>query len=172
VPMGSSPPRWYRITRHEAESEKAQDKSTPLFPHGYLGLRHDAWGISEKMDLYIDIELRDGLLVATARGNLTFDETLRLFKQVFDTAKQNQVSKILVNGLSVEGELSTLERYNLGIELMAYLKQHQLNPRLAVVGKPPAVDGFGVRVGQNRGLTTEVFSSQQEALHWLNKWPS
>jgi len=111
-------------------------------------------------------------LVATASGNLTFDETLRLFKQVFDTAKQNQVGKILVNGLSVEGELSTLERYNLGIELMAYLKQRQLNPRLAVVGKPPAVDGFGVRVGQNRGLTTEVFSSQQEALHWLNKWPS
>jgi hypothetical protein len=47
-----------------------------------------------------------------------------------------------------------------------------MSPRLAFVGKPPAVDGFGVRVAQNRGITTEVFASQQEALRWLDKWPS
>jgi hypothetical protein len=29
-----------------------------------------------------------------------------------------------------------------------------------------------VLVGQNRGVTTEMFSSQQKALNWLDKWPS
>lgn len=124
------------------------------------------------MDLRIDIELREGLLLVTASGTLAFDAALLLLKQVCDTAKEKEVNKILVNALGVDGELATVERYRLGTEVTAYLKQRQMSPRLAFVGKPPAVDGFGVRVAQNRGITTEVFSSQQEALRWLDKWPS
>jgi hypothetical protein len=124
------------------------------------------------MDLHIDIELEGRLLLVTASGSLAFDAALRLLKQVCDTAAEKRVNSILVNGLAVYGELSTLERYSLGVEVAAYFQQRQLNARLAFVGKPPAMDGFGVRVGQNRGLTTEMFSSQQEALTWLNKWPS
>jgi len=124
------------------------------------------------MDLRIDIELREGLLLVTASGTFAFDAALLLLKQVCDTAKEKEVSKILVNALAVDGELATVDRYRLGTEVTAYLKQRQMSPRLAFVGKPPAVDGFGVRVAQNRGITTEVFSSQQEALRWLGKWPS
>jgi hypothetical protein len=124
------------------------------------------------VDLQIDIELQGGLLLVTASGTLAFDAALRLLKQVCDTAAEKQVNKILVNGLAVDGEFSTLERYRLGVEVAVYLDQRQMRPRIAFVGKPPALDGFGVRVGQNRGLTTEMFSSQQEARDWLNKWPS
>jgi hypothetical protein len=124
------------------------------------------------MDLHIDIELQGGLLLVTASGAFAFDAALLLLKQVCDTAKEKEVSKILVNALAVDGELATVERYRLGIEVTAYLKQRQMSPRLAFVGKPPAVDGFGVRVAQNRGITTEVFASQQEALRWLDTWPS
>jgi dihydroxyacetone kinase len=125
-----------------------------------------------KMDLHIDIELQGGVLLVTASGSLAFDAALRLLKQVCDTAKEKAVNKILVNSLAVEGGLSTLERYSLGTEVAAYLQQRQMHPWLAFVGKPPASNGFGVLVGQNRGATTEMFSSQQEALNWLDKWPS
>ena len=47
-----------------------------------------------------------------------------------------------------------------------------MNTRIAFVSKPPMTDGFGVHVAQNRGVTTEVFSTQQAALNWLDKWPS
>ena len=124
------------------------------------------------MDLHIHIESQEGLLLVTASGSLAFDVALRLLKQVFDTATEKQVNKILVNGLAVDGKLSTLERYSLGVEIAAYLKQRQMNQKVAIVGKPPSVDGFGVRVGQNRGVITEFFSSQQEALNWLDCWPS
>jgi hypothetical protein len=124
------------------------------------------------MDLRIDIELRGGLLLVTASGTFVFDAALLLLKEVCDRANEKEVSKILVNALAVDGELATVERYRLGTEVTAYLKQRQMSPRLAFVGKPPAVDGFGVRVAQNRGITTEVFSSQQEALRWLDTWPS
>jgi hypothetical protein len=124
------------------------------------------------MDLNIDIELQGGLMLVTARGNLAFDAALRLLKEVCDTAAEKQVNKILVNSLAVVGDLSTLERYNIGVEVAAYIMQRKMNSKLAFVGQPPAIDGFGVRVAQNRGVTVEVFSSQQEALNWLDIWPS
>jgi hypothetical protein len=125
------------------------------------------------MELHIDtIESQEGLLLVTASGTFAFDGALRLLKQICDTANEKGVRKILVNGLSIDGELSTLERYSLGVEVAAYLEQHQMKQRLAFVGKPPAMDGFGVRVGRNRGLSTEIFPTQQEALSWLDKGPS
>jgi hypothetical protein len=124
------------------------------------------------MDLHIEIELTGSVLLVTASGTQTFDAALRLLKQILDTAAERQVNKILVNGLAVDGELSTVDRYSLAIEVAAYLNERQMKPRVAFVGKPPAMDGFGVRVGRNRGLSTEIFPTQQEALNWLNKWPS
>jgi hypothetical protein len=124
------------------------------------------------MDLHVDIELQGGVLLVTARGDFAFDAALQLLKQACDTAKEKEVNKILVNALALERSPSTFERYRLGVGMVAHTKQRQMNPRLAFVGKLPTTDGFGVRVGQNRGLTAEVFASQQEALNWLNKWPS
>jgi hypothetical protein len=123
------------------------------------------------VDLRVDIELREGLLLATVNGQVALDAGLRLLKQVCATAKEKQINKILVNTLAVDGELSTFDRYKFGVELVQYLKELHMEPKLAFVGKPPAMDGFGVRVGQNRGLVTEVFPSQEEAVNWLSKWP-
>ena len=111
-------------------------------------------------------------MLVTVSGSSNFDEQLRLLKQVCDIAAENQVTKILVNGLALDGELDTLERYRVGAEVAAYIHQRQMNPRLAIVGKPPVADGFGVRVAQNRGIATEWFLTQQEGLNWLDKWSS
>ncbi|HUN62163.1 MAG TPA: hypothetical protein VMU53_09240 [Candidatus Sulfotelmatobacter sp.] len=124
------------------------------------------------MELQITTELKGRMLLVTATGSYTFDAAVRLLKQVLDTAKEKQVSKILVNTLAMDRELSIIDRHILAVEVVEYAKRNQMVPRLAFVGKPPTVDGFGVRVAQNRGLTTDVFSSEQEALNWLEKWPS
>jgi hypothetical protein len=124
------------------------------------------------MELHIDIELQGTILLVTAKGNAAFDAALRLYKLVFDTAKEKGVNKILVNTLAVSGELTTLDRYQLAAELAAYLKRHQMNPRLAIVGVPPTTDGFGVLVAQNRDVTIQAFDTLQAALTWLSRWPS
>jgi hypothetical protein len=124
------------------------------------------------MDLHFDIEIKGRLLLATASGGLTLDEALRFLKQVLDAAAEKQVNNIMVNSLAVDGELSTLERYSLGMEIAAYFHQRLMNARLAFVGKPPAMNGFAVLVGRNRGVITELFSSQEEALDWLGRRPS
>jgi hypothetical protein len=124
-----------------------------------------------KMDLHIEIEFQEALLVVTARGSVAFDAALRLFRNVFDTAAENLVTGILVDALAVEGELAAFERYQLGSELGSYLAERQMNFKLALVGGPPAVTGFAVRVLQNRDIVARTFSDQREALSWLENHP-
>ena len=73
--------------------------------------------------------------------------------------------------LAAQTVLNTLDRYSLGMKWIAYCAERKLNPRLAVVGELPVVDGFGVLVAKNRGLVAEVFPSRQKALEWLNDRP-
>ena len=127
--------------------------------------------VPPRMDLHIDIELQGELLLVTATGSAAYDAALRLLKQVFDTAAEKQVNKIFVNTLAVEGELSPLERYHLGVGIAAYLKQRGMNPRLAFAGKPPTTNGVAMGIIRNREVTAEVFPTQQEARDWLEKWP-
>ena len=97
-----------------------------------------------------------------------YDPALRVYEQVFNTAAEKQVNKILLNTLAMDGHLSPLESYHLGVQVAAYLKQRRMNPRLAIVGKPPAIDGLGVGVARNRRVTAEAFQSEKEALGWLD----
>lgn len=119
------------------------------------------------MDLHMDIEFRDGLMLVTASGSLRFDAASREFKRVWDAAAESRVSKILVNNLAVEGELATFERYDLAVEAAQHLNGRGMDVKVAIVGRLPTVNGFGVRVARNRGIVTEAFSTQQEALNWL-----
>ena len=127
-------------------------------------------GLGARMDLHIDdVGLQGNLLLATVSGTLASDAALRVFKQLYDTAREKGVSKVLVNAIAVDGELPTVERYMVAVELAAYFQQHHMKQKVAIVGKQPAADGFGVRVAQNRWINVELFSSQQEALSWLGK---
>jgi hypothetical protein len=123
------------------------------------------------MGLHSHIEFQAGLLVLTASGEFEIEAALKLFTQACESASEKGISKILVDTCAVEGAISALERYRLGAEIAAYVKQRQLNTKVAIVGKAPTMNGFGVLVAQNRDLVTNAFSSQQEAMKWLDAWP-
>ena len=101
---------------------------------------------------------------------MSFGTALGALKQVLDAAAKHQVGRILVETLDVEGVLTTMEYYHLALEAVAHADHGKMNPRIAIVGIPPTLDGFCVRVAQNRGLTTELFPNLQDALHWLEAW--
>jgi hypothetical protein len=124
------------------------------------------------MELHIaDEKLQEGVLLVIAGGTFESVGALRLLKQICDMATEKHVDKIVVNALALDGTVSELNRYEVAVELSTYLRQRGWNYRLAIVGKSPTVDGFGVRVAQNRGLTAEHFSTEQEALNWLKGCP-
>jgi len=123
------------------------------------------------MEIRIDLEVQGALLVVTATGTADAHSSSRLLRQMVDTAADKGVTKILANCLAVTGELAAFERYRLGVETAAYLTEQRMNVRLAFVGRPPTTDGFGVRVARNRGIVTNLFSTEQEARRWLDEFP-
>ena len=124
------------------------------------------------MDLRIDIELKEGLLWVTASGGVKFESALRLLRQVCDAAAEDHISRILVDALAVEGELAAHERYRIGVDLATYVMHREIDVKMALVGLPPALNGFGALVAQNRGMDARVFAAPDEAMSWLNDLPA
>jgi hypothetical protein len=122
------------------------------------------------MDL--KLESRDGVLLATVTGRVSFNEALECWKSVCDAAAGGGCRKILFDGLGVEGEISDLEKYEVSKIIVGYWAHTSITPTVAVVGKPPTITGFGALVASNRGLTVFTFSERQAALDWLKAFGS
>jgi hypothetical protein len=127
--------------------------------------------IRHGIELTIVTELRDNVLHVDASGQFTLQDALRLLKKVCDEAKNAGVRKILADCLGMNGELSTLERYELAVELGNHRTEQQSAPYLAIVGQPPTINGFAVKVARNREMAVEVFLNADEASRWLAIWP-
>jgi hypothetical protein len=117
--------------------------------------------------MQLTLVLQDGFLLATAGGQVSIEEVLRIFKNAIDTAMERGFDKILIDFLAATGGLSDMDRYNIGKAMAEYCRNRPIYPRVAVVGKPPIVNGFGAQVASNRGLISMTFSETQPALNWL-----
>ena len=122
------------------------------------------------MDLKVDSE--EGVLVATAAGPVSLSEAISVFTKACDLAAEKGIDRILVDCLSVEGELSIMERYELGRTLAEYCQSRSITPKVATAGKPPLINGFAARVAWNRGLVAETFWELQKARDWLKGFGS
>ena len=103
---------------------------------------------------------------------MSLREAIRVFTKACDVAAEKGLNLILVDCLSVKGELSTLERYELGRTMAEYSLSRDENAHIATIGQPPTINGFVAQVARNRGLNAETFSERQPALDWLNKFGS
>jgi hypothetical protein len=115
---------------------------------------------------------RDDFLLATAAGPVSRVGVLRVFKNVIDTAVERGFDKILIDFLAVTGELSVMDLYEIGKAMAEYCLSKSICPKVALIGKPPTVTGFGAQVASNRGLTSITFTESQPALNWLRAFGS
>ena len=115
----------------------------------------------------LTVEMEQDVLVATGSGQLSLVGSVRLWREIFDHVANRQAKKILADFLAAAGELSTLERYELGMEIAQYLRQLGISPACCVVGRPPALNGFAMLVAQNMGVLAVMFPTVEEARKWL-----
>ncbi len=114
----------------------------------------------------------DDFLLATATGRVSVKEVLCVFKKVIDTATERGLERILIDFLAVTGELTVMELYAIAKTMAEYCVTKSICPKVALIGKPPLVTGFGAEVASNRGLTSMTFSERQPALNWLHAFGS
>jgi hypothetical protein len=118
------------------------------------------------MDL--KLESHDGFLLASASGRVSVTEAQEWCKNICGVAAERGFSRIVVDCVGVEGELSDLERYEIGKSMAENCLNRSMYPKIALVGKPPMITGFEALVARNRGLTVFTFSERQAGLEWLN----
>jgi len=114
----------------------------------------------------------DDVLFATATGRASVEEVLRVFKMVIDAAAERRFESILMDFFAVKSDLSDLDLYVVGKTMSEYCESKLFWPKVAVIGNPPTVTGFGAEVASNRGLTSMTFSERQPALNWLHAFKS
>ena len=120
----------------------------------------------------LKVESKEGVLVATAAGPVSLSEAISVFTKACNVAAERGFDRILIDCLSVEGELSTIDRYELGRTMAEYCNHRSVSPRVATVGKLPLINGFAALVASNRGVVSETFSELHEAMDWLKGFGS
>jgi hypothetical protein len=119
------------------------------------------------MDLRV--ESQPNYVFATLIGGHSLEEVLNVFSAIYDEAFGRGLGLILIDCSGLEGELSAVERFELGKHGAAYWvsKSWNIAPKIAVVGRAPVIDGFAALVASNRGVEAQTFSEVPQALKWL-----
>ena len=99
---------------------------------------------------------------------LSLGQATRLIASGIDFARERQVKKLMVVTLGLSGfhPPNVIERYYF---IHEWAKASAYSMHVAVVAHPEMIDPqkFGVTVASNIGFASDVFTSEEEALTWL-----
>jgi hypothetical protein len=114
-------------------------------------------------------EVVEGRGVFRPIGEITQAEGVRLITSAIIYSREQELHQLLVvtTGFTGLAPSSIAERYFFVREWAAAAGPHL---RIAMVARPELIDPekFGVTVAANAGLIGDVFTSEHEALAWLN----
>lgn len=114
-----------------------------------------------------DAAMMDGILVVSPRGGLNALAGMTFFDKIFRLAQARRTHKILLNVTAMRMDFSELEREQLAVEIMAWLKKHRFAPSLAVVVLADSGIGPGAEMVRKLGADVRVFFRHGDALAWL-----
>jgi len=115
------------------------------------------------------LQVNDDVLCGTLSGEVDLTGSIDAFTRVYRSAGAAGLKKALVDCSGVYGELSTIQRYELGEKVAELYHRDRGTLRIAVVGRPPLLTGFAAMVASNRGLAAQVFETSSDALKWLDR---
>jgi hypothetical protein len=117
----------------------------------------------------VKFESRTDCVFATFLGPVTAEVMLQDSCQTIDVAIERGQRLIVIDCSALQGNLTASERFKVGESGAAYAftKARKLRPKVALVGKPPLIDGFAVIVAANRGINAKVFCEIPQALEWF-----
>jgi hypothetical protein len=97
------------------------------------------------------------------------DQLVELMKEVGAVCRGENLSKVLVDLHEMPGKVSTMDRFQLGVEGANIFRGLA---KVAVVYRKSEMNWFAETVSKNRGASVRVFSETDEAMKWLDVKPS
>ena len=105
-------------------------------------------------------------------GSVSFNEAVALVRAAIAAARSKQAWELLVDTRALTGFSSpnTFQRFLMAVE---WAEEASGTVRLAMVAREEMIDPqkFGVTVAANRGLVSNVFTTESEARAWLDDRP-
>jgi hypothetical protein len=102
-------------------------------------------------------------------GSVSFEQAATMVRAAVAAAHTNHIRELLVDTTALIGFPSpdTLQRFLAAVEWAAAGRSDVI---LAMVARAEMIDPdrFGVIVARNRGLTSNIFTTEQEARAWLD----
>jgi hypothetical protein len=121
------------------------------------------------MDELDGFVLEEGRGLYRPIGSVSFDKAVALVRAAIAVARKNQVRDHLVDTTALIGFPSpdTFERFLMAV---AWSEEAGGRLRLSMVARAEMIDPqkFGVTVAYNRGLVSNVFTTEAEARAWLD----
>jgi hypothetical protein len=121
------------------------------------------------------MEEPDGFMMEGGRGlfrpvgSVSFDKAVALVRAAIAIACSNQAGDLLVDTTALTGFPSpdTFERF---LAAVAWAEEALGRLRLAMIARAEMIDPqkFGVTVAANRGLVSNIFTTEAEARAWLD----
>lgn len=112
-------------------------------------------------------EPQEGYLLVTLTGEITADEVPGVFRRAMAAAASRRMRRILFNFLEMKATFSLTDRLNFAKKFAQDADSLGLQQQLAVVGRPPAIDGLAALLLRNRGFQVRTYPTVSEALNWF-----
>lgn len=124
------------------------------------------------MSLKYKITVKPSYLHVTFTGAFTINDAKHAFQEIFSSTTQHRLSKVLVDIRSLEGDMTTTERFELGEYIAQENCKYALQIGVLGVGSLVEPERFGELVARNRGANLKVVTDLQEILKWLDVEPA
>ena len=117
--------------------------------------------------------LEEGHALYRPVGSVSFDEAVVLVRAGIAAARRNRVRHLLVNTTALTG-FSSPEQFERFLAAVAWAEESRGGVHLAMVARAEMIhpQKFGVLVAANRGLVSNIFTTEVEAHAWLDAWDS
>ena len=115
--------------------------------------------------------LKEGRELYRPAGSVSFDEAVALVRASIAAARRNQARSLLVDTTALTGFASpnTFERF---LAAVSWAEESRAETQLAMVARAEMIhpQKVGVLIAANRGLVSNIFTTEVEALAWLDAW--
>ena len=107
--------------------------------------------------------LESQFLRVAVEGTHGSTRSVRFFEWVAEETVRLGASRVLLDARGVGGDVSTTDRFDLGVA------SARIPAKVALIARPSMIDPerFGETVASNRGAVGRVFASEAEAVAWL-----
>ena len=119
-------------------------------------------------DYTLFIEVRGSYLFGRASGVRTSDTVTAMTIEIFNTAIDNNLSKVLIDVNELKGKLGILDSYRVVTEVFQNLRGKGIR-KAAIFDEQASSrrEWFIETVARNRGFNFRIFANLEDALKWL-----